>query len=171
MIFGNNPFKMKHLIVVMGISGSGKSTVGNQLAKSLSIPFLDADDFHPKANVMKMSSGQALTDEDRWPWLAAIVEHVLNSHRGEFVLACSALKQSYRDYLSQRLKTDFVFLEITEQEAFNRLSKRSSHFMPSSLVKSQMETLEVPEEAITVNATTEIQEIINFVSSHFQGKK
>lgn len=162
---------MKELIVVMGITGSGKTTIANRLATVLSLPFLDADDFHTKENIMKMSRGMALTDEDRWPWFAAIVEYVLHSHRHQFVLACSALKQSYRDYLSQRLNTKFIFLSIDGEQAFKRLSERSSHFMPASLVKSQIETLEIPEGAIEIDATNGIETIVNFLSLHFQAKK
>jgi gluconokinase len=162
---------MKEVILIMGISGSGKSTVGQALSKRLSIPFLDADDFHPTQNVMKMSRGIALTDEDRWPWLASIAEHVLNSHRNQFILACSALKQSYRDYLGQRLKLQLVVLSISEKDALERLKQRKNHFMPPSLIKSQIETLEIPKEAIVVESTQDLSQIIDFLSPYFQQKK
>ncbi|MGW8123919.1 gluconokinase [Roseivirga echinicomitans] len=159
---------MKQLIVLMGISGSGKSTVGQALSKSLHLPYLDADDFHSKANIMQMSSGTPLTDEDRWPWLASIVEHILNAHRSEFILACSALKQSYRDYLSQRLAITWVFLNISGEEAKRRLSERKPHFMQASLIDSQLEILEAPAKAITVNAENEIGLIISQIESHLK---
>lgn len=159
---------MKEVILLMGISGSGKSTVGQALSKRLSIPFLDADDFHPKENIMKMSRGQPLTDDDRWPWLASIVEHILNSHRSTFILACSALKQSYRDYLGQRLDLKLVVLNITENEALERLNQRKNHFMPASLIKSQIATLEIPKEAIIVESNQKLEDIIEFISPYFQ---
>lgn len=155
----------------MGISGSGKSTVGMSLSKRLGIPFLDADDFHPKENIMKMSRGLPLTDDDRWPWLASIVEHVLNSHRNNFILACSALKQTYRDYLGQRLQLRLVVLNISEKDALERLSKRKNHFMPASLIKSQIETLEIPNEAIIVESSRDLEDTVNFISSYFQQKE
>jgi gluconokinase len=118
---------MKEVILIMGISGSGKSTVGIALSKRLGIPFIDADDFHPKENIMKMSRGLPLTDEDRWPWLASIAEHILNSHRDTFILACSALKQTYRDYLGQRLQLRLVVLQISEKDALERLNQGRRH--------------------------------------------
>ena len=158
---------LKELIVVMGISGAGKSTRGAALAKKMELPFLDADDFHPRENVMKMSRGQALTDEDRWPWLGSIVQYALDSHRTSHVLACSALKQSYRDYLGQRLDIKVLYLDLSREEAINRLSNRQNHFMPSSLVDSQLDTLEIPTEALSVKATLSPDEIVNTAASHF----
>lgn len=160
--------QVKELIVVMGISGAGKSTVGKALAKKLEIPFIDADDFHPRENVMKMSRGVALTDEDRWPWLAAIVQYVLESHRTSMVLACSALKQSYRDYLGQRLTSKVVYLSLSREEAIARVGQRQAHFMPSSLVDSQLDTLEVPQQALALAATLPVEEIVNAASDHFR---
>ncbi|KOF02003.1 hypothetical protein OB69_14860 [Roseivirga seohaensis subsp. aquiponti] len=152
---------MKNIIVIMGISGAGKSNVAEALSKSLHLPYLDADDFHSKANLMKMSSGTPLTDDDRWPWLASIVEHILNTHRSEFILACSALKQSYRDYLSQRLSITWVFLDITEHEATARLANRKQHYTQASLVQSQLATLEIPKNAIKINATDKLSSIVS----------
>lgn len=151
----------------MGISGSGKSTIGKSLSESIGIPFLDADDFHSQENVKKMSRGIPLDDDDRWPWLGAIVEYVMHAHRGEFILACSALKQSYRDYLGQRLNNQYLFLELSEEEAEKRLNQRKDHFMPKNLVKSQLETLEPPTDAITIKAHLSIDEIVKDAKSHF----
>ncbi|GAB5525279.1 MAG: gluconokinase [Roseivirga sp.] len=151
---------MKELIVVMGISGCGKSTVGALLAKQMEIPFLDADDFHPTENIKKMSRGQALTDDDRWPWLGAIVQFVLDSHRQQMVLGCSALKASYRNYLGQRLQLKLVYLKLTREEAVARLKARKGHFMPVSLIDSQLETLEPPLDALAISATTPADEIV-----------
>lgn len=152
----------------MGICGSGKTTVGKALSKSLGIPFLDADDFHPRSNVMKMSRGEALTDEDRWPWLAAIVEHILHNHRNTFVLGCSALKESYREYLAQRLTVHPVLLEITFEEAKARMDQREGHFMPSSLIQSQLDTLEVPKEAYHISATTNLEVLVDLLDQNFR---
>lgn len=158
---------MKELIIVMGISGCGKSTVGAQLAKRMEIPFLDADDFHPTENIKKMSRGIALTDDDRWPWLGAIVEFVLDSHRHQIVLGCSALKASYREYLGQRLRLKIVYLKLTREEAVARLEARTDHFMPVSLIDSQLDTLEPPTNALTLSATRPIEEIVKVAIDHF----
>lgn len=152
----------------MGICGSGKTTVGEALSKSLGIPFMDADDFHPRENVMKMSRGEALTDDDRWPWLAAIVEYISNNHRQEFILGCSALKESYRAYLAQRLKVHPVLLDITFEEAKARMDQRKGHFMPSSLIQSQLDTLEIPTEAMRLSATTELNELVHLLEQNFR---
>ena len=152
----------------MGISGSGKSTVGKALAKALSMPFLDADDFHPRENVLKMSRGEPLTDEDRWPWLAAIAEYILHNHHEHFVLACSALKESYRAYLAQRLTLLTLFLSIDQPTAELRLSRRKGHFMPEALVQSQLKTLEIPKDAKVFQATASLDEIIQDAAIHFQ---
>ena len=164
---GNTEDYLKRLIVVMGISGAGKSTAGQAIARRLEMPFIDADDFHPRENVLKMSRGQALTDEDRWPWLASIVQYVLESHRENWVLACSALKQSYRDYLAQRLEVETVYLELTKEEAEHRLQNRANHFMPSTLVQSQLDTLEVPTTGLTVDATLPIERILERTADYF----
>lgn len=150
----------------MGISGCGKSTVGSRLSKRLGVPFLDADDFHPKSSVVKMSAGQPLTDEDRWPWLGAISQHILDSHRNGFILGCSALKNSYRDYLKQRLDITLVYLKLSEQEAVDRLNQRSDHFMPAGLVRSQLDTLEEPiNDGLVINAKLPIHDILNQIET------
>ena len=159
---------MKELIVVMGICGSGKSTIGQALARALEQPFIDADDFHPQENVKKMSRGLPLTDDDRWPWLAAIVEYVLDSHRPKMVLACSALKDSYREYLGQRLNVKLLFLDLSREEAINRLNNREGHFMKSDMVDSQLTTLERPVQALTINATETPEDIITQATDFFK---
>jgi gluconokinase len=136
---------MKHLVVVMGVSGAGKSTVGALIAQRLGLSFRDADDFHPPANVAKMRGGQPLTDADRAPWLAAIGAH-LAVHRGDgCVVTCSALKRSYRDLLRQAVpEVRFVFLNGAIELVAARQAARQGHFMPVSLVASQFATLEPP---------------------------
>ncbi|MGI8664553.1 MAG: gluconokinase [Jatrophihabitans sp.] len=129
-------------VVVMGVSGSGKTTVGRLLARQLGVPFADADDFHSVAAKATMAAGHALTDDDRWPWLATLAGWLAGEQDG-CVLACSALKRSYRDVLrtaSQRL----CFLHLAGEAAVvsQRVGHRSSHYMPASLVGSQYADLE-----------------------------
>lgn len=134
-------------IVIMGVSGSGKTSVGRALAKALDYDFLDADDFHSEANVAKMASGQALTDDDREPWLAAVrdaIEAALKRGRG-VVMACSALRSGYRDVLRQAgEQVRFVYLKAGRRLIAKRLSRRSRHFFAPSLLDSQFATLEEP---------------------------
>jgi len=133
-------------IVVMGVTGCGKTTVGAALAESLGIEFIDSDDLHPESNKKKMSSGTPLTDADRKPWLQE-VSKVLQKHES-VVVACSALKKSYRStILSGAPTTKFVHLSGTKELIFARLSERSHHFMPIGLLDSQFETLEPLSEA------------------------
>lgn len=155
--------EQKKVWVIMGISGSGKSTIGQALAKKASFPFLDADDFHPKENVMKMSSGIPLDDDDRWPWLAAIVEFIKHAHRDHFILACSALKASYRDFLSQGLKCEFILLDLSKEEAIERMQKRTGHFMKSGLVDSQLDTLQITDDLKIVEATLSLEELTDAI--------
>ena len=134
----------------MGVSGSGKSTIGRPLAGRLGFPFFDADEFHPPENVAKMAAGTPLTDADRWPWLA-LLNGKLREEKNA-VLACSALKQSYRDALAQGL-TDcrFVHLRGSIELIRARLADRQHRYMPASLLESQFATLEPPREAIVVD--------------------
>lgn len=135
-------------IVVMGVSGCGKSTVGALLAERLGWSFEDGDSFHPPENVEKMRSGTPLTDEDRWPWLAAIAARIARAREGGegVVVACSALKRSYRDALRDG-HADIRFLHLTGEPALimARQAARQGHYMPASLVASQFATLEPPD--------------------------
>jgi len=134
----------------MGVSGSGKSTIGEPLAARLGWPFLDADEFHPPENVAKMASGTPLTDADRWPWLALLNTKLKNEKNA--VLACSALKQSYRDALARGLADcRFVHLRGTIELIRSRLADRKHRYMPASLLESQFATLEAPANAIDVD--------------------
>lgn len=146
---------MTATVVVMGVSGAGKSTVGRLIAEHLGVAFRDADDFHPPANIAKMSSGQPLTDADRWPWLDAIGAH-LAAHRARgCVVTCSALKRIYRDRLRAAAPdVRFVFLHGAMELVAARQAAREGHFMPASLVASQFATLEAPaadEDAIALD--------------------
>ncbi len=154
-------------LVVMGVSGSGKSTIADALAKRLGWRCEDGDKFHPASNVAKMSAGQPLTDEDRWPWLQAIADEIDRScMRDErVVVACSALKRAYRDILvHDRKDVRFVFLDGTEALIAARLAARKGHFMPPGLLASQFKTLEPPtssERAVTVSIDATIGAIVD----------
>ena len=153
-------------IVVMGVSGAGKSTVGKVIAVRLDCPFRDADSFHPPANIAKMSSGQPLTDEDRWPWLRAIAAWIAE-HRAAgttCVVTCSALKRVYRDIVTEHQRADvrLVHLKGDFDLIAARLAARKGHFMPPALLKSQFDALEDPgaeEHAIAVSIDEAPEEI------------
>ena len=142
------------VIIVMGVTGSGKTTMGQRLAETLGWQFHDADDFHPPANKTKMHAGIPLTDEDRRPWLAVLHDALARSlaeGRGT-VLACSALKESYREALSDRLSgVRFVLLDGDRALLRARLADRPGHFMNPALLDSQVETLERPADALVVD--------------------
>lgn len=140
------------IVVVMGVSGCGKSTVGLPLAERLGFPFFDADEFHPPGNVTKMASGTPLTDADRWPWLALLNDKLKKERNA--VLACSALKQSYRDALANGLADcRFVHLRGSLELIRSRLAERKHRYMPASLLESQFAALEAPSNAIEVDVT------------------
>lgn len=145
----------------MGVSGSGKTTVGKELSEELDMTFFDGDDFHSTENIRKMKAGTPLTDEDRTSWLD-ILHHILVAHRRKgCVMACSALKKSYRQKLSIASNNPvFVYLNAGYDLVEQRLSARKNHFMPRELLKSQFETLEVPEAAITVDASLPLDVIV-----------
>lgn len=152
------------VIIVMGVSGSGKTTIGRSLAAALHCSFSDADDFHSPANVEKMKNGIPLTDEDREPWLQAIrtaIEQWTRDEAGGHVLACSALKGSYREILGQDdPNVKFVYLHGAFDLISRRLKERKDHFFNSALLRSQFEALESPRNALVVDISKEPQEII-----------
>ena len=154
------------VVIVMGVSGCGKSTIGALLASRLRWDFEDADWFHPTSNVDKMHSGIPLTDEDRWPWLEAIATWIDKTRRsgGHGVIACSALKRSYRDVLiGDRADVRLVYLKGDETLIARRLATRHEHFMPQSLLHSQFEALEEPgsnERPIVVSIEPPPREIV-----------
>ena len=138
----------KPLIVVMGVAGSGKTTIASGLAETLGVPFVEGDSLHPPANVKKMAAGIALTDEDRWPWLEAIGDRIeverVTGHG--VVVSCSALKHVYRDCLRKQVHgtVQFILLDGTPELIGDRMRKRKGHFMPPALLDSQFATLEKP---------------------------
>ena len=146
----------------MGVTGCGKTTIGSKLARSLGVLFLDADDFHPEANLKKMSSGTPLDDSDRIPWLEILREE-LRSNRG-CVLACSALKQNYRSMLEDTDRdTVFIMLEISKETARRRLLSRANHFMPETLIDSQFDSLERPTDALVVDAEAPVNSVLDVI--------
>jgi gluconokinase len=156
----------------MGVSGSGKSTVGQALADALGWSFIEGDQFHSKENVAKMAAGIALTDDDREAWLGALkaeLEKILIERKAA-VVACSALKASYRAKLKIDKRVQFVFLNISFAVAKERLQNRKGHFMPVSLLESQFETLEQPDgdESINVDAQQTPDQIVREVVAKLQ---
>jgi gluconokinase len=151
-------------IVVMGVSGSGKSTVGAALAGRMRVPFEDADDLHPPANIAKMTRGEPLDDDDRWPWLERIGEWLVE-HADGGVIACSALKRKYRDQLRHHCPSvEFLHLEGGRDVIERRQASRPGHFMPATLLTSQFETLEPlepDERGVVVDVRGSVDEIVD----------
>ena len=146
------------IVVVMGVCGCGKSTVGKALADELGWPFHDADDFHPAANVAKMAAGEPLTDDDRGPWLDRLAAEMRAAQAGggNAVLACSALKQAYRDRIATAGNVRFVHLAGDIDTIAGRLAARRHRYMPASLLASQFATLEPPRDAITIDVRDDV---------------
>ncbi len=155
---GESPTEIR-VIVVMGVAGAGKTTVGRELAQAIGWEFRDADEFHSAANIAKMHRGEGLTDADRVPWLhalRALIEAVVREDR-RVVLACSALKQSYRDMLKPKgipsRAVRYVFLDVPPDVLRERLEHRERHFAPPELLTSQLATLEAPSDGVWVDGT------------------
>ncbi|HEY2817877.1 MAG TPA: gluconokinase [Casimicrobiaceae bacterium] len=146
------------IVVLMGVCGSGKTTTGRALATALGWPFHDADDFHPPANVAKMAAGIPLVDADRWPWLDRIVDALADAgaDKANVVLACSALRQIYRERIVRAGNVRFVYLKGDRETIAARLAGRSHQYMPPSLLPSQFATLEEPADAIVVDIRTDV---------------
>jgi gluconokinase len=161
-------FNLVNVIIVMGVSGAGKTAVGQALATSLGWPFHEGDDYHPPRNVEKMSRGQALTDDDRAPWLDALAHliHSIATNAGHGVLACSALKHQYRKVLvPPRLRSAarFVYLDVPREVLRERLAKREHHFAPPELLDSQLATLEEPRDALRVDGNRPIPDVVRTI--------
>ncbi len=157
------------ILVLMGVSGCGKSTVGEALAQALGWPFHDADDFHPEANVAKMAAGQPLTDDDRWPWLDRIAEamRAVLARGGHAVLACSALKQAYRARIARAGDVRFVFLAGDVETIAQRLAARQHRYMPPTLLPSQFATLEEPADALRVDVRLPVERQVQAIRDAF----
>ena len=153
------------IILITGVTGSGKSTIGRLLAAELQWKFYEGDDFHPSVNIEKLKRGAPLDDHDRLPWLTAIKDTIRAAiDRGEdAVIACSALKESYRRML--RIKADVVLihLEANPELVDERLKRRTAHFMNPALIRSQFETLEEPEDALPIDAGLSPGEIVRLI--------
>lgn len=154
----------KHRIIVMGVSGCGKTTIGDLVARELGVPFLDGDSLHPVENVTKMAAGTPLTDEDRWPWLATVGSELAKAGDGGLVLACSALRRSYRDAIRvQAPDTVFLHLHGTKEVLKARTEGRTGHFMPPALLDSQLATLEpldTDEAGFVVDIAAPVDEVV-----------
>ena len=157
---------MQQIIFIMGVSGSGKTTIGQLLAAEKDLPFFDADDFHPKENVEKMKAGKPLNDNDRAPWLDRLNELAKEQliHKGA-VITCSALKEQYRIRLEQGLsvKPKWVFLNGDFELILARINQRANHYMPASLLQSQFDALEIPEDAIKIDITGQPEAIVQSI--------
>jgi len=153
----------------MGVCGCGKTTVGEALAQAIGCRFLDADDFHPPANVEKMAGGVPLTDDDRWPWLDRIAEELgqILAEGEHAVLACSALKEAYRQRLKRAGDVRIVYLEGDEATIAARLAARQHKYMPPLLLPSQFATLEVPTDALVVDIRQPIATQVDFIRRAF----
>ena len=157
------------ILVLMGVCGCGKTTVGEALAGALGWPFFDADDFHPTANVAKMASGHPLDDADRWPWLDRIADEMrqILARSGHAVLACSALKEAYRNRLRRAGDVRIVYLKGDEATIAARLAARQHKYMPASLLSSQFAALEEPADALVVDIRPPIADQVEFIRRAF----
>ena len=173
----NAPPTFAPAIVTMGVCGSGKTTVGEEIARRLGVAFRDADEFHPHANVEKMSAGVPLTDGDRIPWLDGIGAAIRDADPGRpIVVSCSALKRAYRERIKELAgrPVDFVFLTGSRDVLRGRMHGRKGHFMPASLLDSQLATLEPPaadERAFTVSIELPVEEIVDKVLGELAGAR
>jgi len=159
-------------IVLMGVAGCGKSAVGAALAARLGALYLDGDDLHPPANIAKMSRGEPLDDEDRWPWLTLVGQR-LATPQGALILGCSALKRRYRDHIRREAGAPVIFVHLAGTKALiaARMAARSGHFMPTSLIDSQFAALEPPgpdENAITVDIDNTVDAIADAIAAELE---
>ncbi len=155
------------IMLVMGVSGVGKTTIGSALARELGWRFIDADRYHPSANVAKMAAGIPLADEDRWPWLETLNRLVKKEKNA--VLACSALKEAYRSRITDGLaRFEIVYLHGSFELIRARLAERPHHYMPASLLASQFATLEPPVRAISVDVAHPAQDCVRSIMQALQ---
>lgn len=157
----------------MGVAGCGKTSIGMAVAKASGATYIDGDDLHPANNIAKMSSGQPLTDEDRWPWLSKVGEQ-LRDVSGTMIIGCSALKRGYRDAITQAAQSPvlFIYLSGSPELIACRMQARSGHFMPPTLLKSQFETLEPPTEdeiALKIDINQPLEEIVQHIITTLEG--
>lgn len=158
---------MRMVYILTGVSGVGKTTIGRSLAQILNIPFYDADDFHPASNISKMKNGIPLRDEDRWPWLETLAANIKRWKKRGAVLACSALKESYRKKLISvpEQEITWIFLNADYEVILKRMQQRKDHYFKPELLKSQFETLEIPDYGLKIKADQPIESVINEIMS------
>jgi len=151
------------VILIMGVSSSGKSLIGEKLSDRLGIPFYDADDFHPEDNIKKMESGKPLNDDDRWPWLKILADKLAEwENSGGGILACSALKEGYREVLNSKVEDPkWIYLKGGKELIMERMEDRKDHFMPPALLDSQFKDLEEPEYAYAADISKDPEEIVD----------
>jgi len=158
------------IIVLMGVSGSGKTTIGKMLSKEKNIPFFDADDYHPKNNIKMMKEGKPLNDKNRLPWLVKINNLInKNSQKSSCIIACSSLKKKYRSIIKKNITIPihFIYLKGAKKIIYERLKNRKKHFMKNSLLNSQFKVLEEPSESLTINISKTKNEIIKIITEEF----
>jgi gluconokinase len=160
----------KNILFVIGVSGTGKSTIGQLLAAKLKLPFFDGDDYHSETNIEKMSNKIPLTDEDRYEWLVTLNKLAVNNQETGAVIVCSALKESYRKILEHKVeeKVVWISLESTFELLLERLQKRKGHFMPAELLRSQLDTFEPPVKALKISIEPSPQEIVDIILREYQ---
>ena len=155
-------------ILIMGVAGCGKTSIGSLLAKKINAFFIEADNFHGKANIKKMSSGNPLNDEDRYGWLIKIKNEILKrKEKQNLIVACSSLKEKYRELLGIG-NYKLVFLKVDKLTAKNRINNRDDHFMPETLVDSQFSILEEPKNALVFEQNLDQNEIVNEIIKHLK---
>jgi gluconokinase len=155
------------IAVVMGVSGAGKTTIGQALARELGWRFIDADDYHPQANVAKMAAGEPLDDADRWPWLDRL--NSILKGEANAILACSALKERYRKRLGEGIeRLEWVYLKGDLELIRSRLHDRRHRYMPASLLESQFAALEPPPQAITIDVSADVASCVAAVAARLQ---
>ena len=160
----------KNILFVIGVSGTGKSTIAQLLAEKLNLPFFDGDDFHSEANIKKMSNKIPLTDEDRHEWLVSLNKLAVDNQETGAVIVCSALKESYRKLLKNKIeeKVVWISLESSFELLLERLQKRKGHFMPAELLRSQLDTFEPPTNAIKISIEPSPQEIVDQILREYR---
>lgn len=164
----------QRLYIIMGVAGSGKSSIGQAVAQKINASYIDGDDFHPQSNIDKMASGDALTDEDRWPWLERVAKELANLN-GVGLAGCSALKRKYREFLTQFAgeSVQFVYLAGSKDLIAARMREREGHFMPTSLLDSQFAALEEPEKGenyISVDISGSMDQVVNSIVGSLQNQ-
>ena len=154
------------LYIIAGVSGSGKTTLGKLLAKHLNLPFYDADDFHPQSNIEKMKRGQALSDEDRFPWLLTLHDNLVEwNKKSGAILACSALKEKYRSILSgnNEVEIKWIFIVADNLLLKQRLHGRENHFFNPLLLESQLKTFELPDYGLKIPADLSLEQQLDMI--------